>query len=136
MNEYIYKKRSSCRLCSSNSILSVIKLADTPPANNFVSKEDLNKEQTKFPLELYFCQDCGHLQLPYIVNPNYLFDNYVYVSGTSPVFIKHFSDYADTVISKYKPNKRNLIIDIGSNDGTLLEFFKKRVMIFLELILL
>ncbi len=126
MNNSSYTKRDNCRLCSSKSITSVLRLEDTPPANNFVKASDLTKEQEKFPLELFFCQDCSHLQLPYVVNPNFLFDDYVYVSGTSPVFIKHFSDYADSLITNYAPSKNNIIVDIGSNDGTFLKFFKEK----------
>ena len=126
INNSNFTKRDNCRLCSSKSFYSVLKLESTPPANNFVREEDLNKEQKKFPLELYFCQDCSHLQLPYVVNPNFLFDDYVYVSGTSPVFIKHFGDYANSLIHNYTPSRNNIIIDIGSNDGTFLKFFKDK----------
>ena len=118
--------RDNCRLCNSKNIESVVKLEDTPPANAFVNKDELNKIQEKFPLELFFCNDCNHLQLCTVVNPNKLFENYVYVSGTSPVFIKHFDEYCDSIINSYKPDKNKLVVDIGSNDGTFLNFFKKK----------
>ncbi len=120
-----FTKRNNCRLCQSKLIKPILKLKSTPPANNFISKDLLNEKQELFPLELHFCENCGHVQLPYIVDPHCLFDQYVYVSGTSPVFVNHFKDYANSVINEYKPDKNNLIIDIGSNDGTLLSFFKE-----------
>jgi len=120
-----FTKRNNCRLCQSTSIKPILKLKSTPPANNFVSNELLNEKQELFPLKLYFCENCAHVQLPYVVDPHCLFDQYVYVSGTSPVFVNHFKDYANSVIDNYQPDKKDLIIDIGSNDGTLLSFFKE-----------
>ena len=54
-----------------------------------------------------------------------LYEHYVYVSGTSPVFVKHFRDYANWVIKRYEPPRNGLVVDIGANDGTLLGFFKR-----------
>ena len=83
-------RRKTCRLCHSNKLKSVVKFCATPPANAFVSNRDLNIEQETYPLEVFFCCNCKHVQLLDVVNPSILFKNYVYVSGTSPVFIKHF----------------------------------------------
>ena len=88
------EKKSLCRLCRSSKLTSILKLASTPPANAFVSKENLHISQRKYPLELFFCEDCSHVQLTEVVDPTELFENYVYVSGTSPVFVEHFSNYA------------------------------------------
>ena len=119
-----YFRRTSCRLCKSNSLESVLRFCPTPPANEFVNNKDLDIEQQKYPLEVFFCCNCKHVQLIDIVDPSILFKNYVYVSGTSPVFIKHFKDYATSLINSFKPSFDEIIIDIGSNDGTLLSFFK------------
>jgi len=59
-----------------------------------------------------------------IIDPNYLFQDYVYVSGTSPVFVKHFEEYAKSVISEFDLHQGSLVVEIGSNDGTLLKFFQ------------
>lgn len=118
--------RNDCRLCNSKNLNSVIKLEETPPANAFINEEELHIKQKTYPLELLFCQDCNHLQLSTVVDPKKLFEKYVYVSGTSKVFVKHFEKYADFIIKNYSPKKENLIIDIGSNDGTLLSFFKSK----------
>ena len=125
MKTIIYKRKNNCRLCNSSNLTSVLKLASTPPANAFVTKDKLHINQEKFPLELFFCEECYHLQLTDVVDPNELFENYVYVSGTSPVFIDHFYNYAKDIINTYKPSLKNYILDIGSNDGTLLKFFKE-----------
>lgn len=100
-------------------------MAPTPPANAFVGKEDLSEAQQTFPLDIFFCENCHHVQLLDVVDPAVLFENYVYVSGTSPVFVKHFADYAAFVIDSYSPTTGSMVFDIGSNDGTLLKAFQK-----------
>ncbi len=121
-----YFRRQSCRLCNSESLKSVLNLEATPPANSFIEKDKLIYEQSTYPLEIHFCENCNHVQLLDVVDPSILFENYVYVSGTSPVFIKHFENYSKDIIQFMKPSKNDLIVDIGSNDGTLLGFFKKQ----------
>ncbi len=119
------RRRDDCRLCGGRALTRVLSLAPTPPANAFVPREALNKPQARFPLDVFFCESCGHVQLLDVVDPRVLFENYVYVSGTSPVFVRHFEDYARAVIERFHPAAGGLALDIGSNDGTLLEFFQK-----------
>ena len=124
-------QNSQCRLCKNFDLSSVLKLQSTPPANEFITKDQLNIDQNIFPLELYFCNSCNHIQLLDVVNPSILFEDYVYVSGTSPVFVNHFKEYANNIIERFNPDKNFLVIDIGSNDGTLLKFFKNNKFQFL-----
>lgn len=119
-----FRHRNTCRLCDSKDLVLVFELEPTPPANAFVGKDELHRTQTVFPLNVYFCRNCFHVQLLDIVNPKELFENYVYVSGTSPVFVKHFEEYSKFIISNYLHEDSSFVIDIGSNDGTLLEFFR------------
>ena len=100
-----HTRKSNCRLCNSSRLKSVLKLAATPPANAFLKKEDLYKNQEEYPLEVFYCSNCHHLQLIDIVDPSILFKDYVYVSGTSPVFVNHFEKYAQEVINRFKPSK-------------------------------
>jgi SAM-dependent methyltransferase len=118
-----YRKRTNCRLCGSINLREVLELTPTPPANAFVFAESAGKRQQTFPLDLFLCLDCAHAQLLDVVDPAVLFEDYVYVSGTSPVFIRHFREYAETVIARLQPPDNSLVVDIGSNDGTLLRFF-------------
>ncbi|MBI4062715.1 MAG: methyltransferase domain-containing protein [Elusimicrobia bacterium] len=119
------RRRSTCRLCSATKLTPVISLAPTPPANAFVDKEHIQEKQELFPLDVFLCQSCAHLQLLDVVDPGVLFSDYVYVSGTSPVFVEHFKNYARYAIEHFKLKKDSFVIDIGSNDGTLLKFFKE-----------
>ena len=99
-------------------------LTPTPPANAFVAPEDLDKAQAVYPLDVFFCETCAHVQLLDVVDPAALFEDYVCVSGTSPVFVRHFQDYARDILDRFRPPGGSLVVDIGSNDGTLLGFFK------------
>ena len=127
MNENLCERRSNCRLCESEDLELAIRLAATPPANAFVSDDKVNVKQNIFPLEVFICMNCSHVQLLDVIDPRHLFEDYVYVSGTSPVFIRHFEEYATTILDRMSDNiAGKLVVDIGSNDGTLLEEFKNR----------
>ena len=103
----------------------MLSLAATPPANEFVSESELHTEQERIPLTLVRCRSCAHVQLAEIVDPERLFRKYVYVSGTSPVFVSHFGQYASNLISRFSLDDTCLVVDVGSNDGTLLKQFKQ-----------
>jgi len=119
-----HQLRHDCRLCHSAKLDKVLSLASTPPANELLVASGDVKAQEKFPLDLYFCTECYHLQLLDVVSPERLFNNYVYVSGTTPSFRQHFQQYASQIIKDYAVDIDSLIVDIGSNDGTLLSSFK------------
>ncbi|SVE13931.1 uncharacterized protein METZ01_LOCUS466785, partial [marine metagenome] len=103
----------------------IIQLTPTPPANAFVKSSCLEVEQPVFPLDIFFCTNCTHVQLLDVIDPKLLFSEYVYVSGTSPLFVEHFRRYASDILTQFTPRVGSLVVDIGSNDGTLLSFFKK-----------
>ncbi len=128
MSQSSYFRRDNCRLCESRRLEGVLSLAPTPPANAFVKEEALQHKQERIPLDLFFCKDCCHLQLLDVVDPLVLFKDYVYVSGTSPVFVKHFQEYANHLIDRFKLGPTAFISEIGSNDGTLLRMFKDKGM--------
>lgn len=115
------KRRETCRLCDSRDLIQVLSLTPTPPANAFV--RDRNQNQTAFPLDVRLCGNCSNVQLSDVVDPSAMFEEYVYVSGTSPSFVQHFEIYAKTIVSNFGLRKSDLVVDIGSNDGTLLRFF-------------
>ncbi len=125
MSQAACQRRKDCRLCGSERLTLAFALAPTPPANAFVPASELGREQARFPLDVFFCDSCGHVQILDVVDPRVLFENYVYVSGTSPVFVRHFDSYAQDLIARYSPPQGSLAFDIGSNDGTLLKAFQK-----------
>lgn len=115
---------TSCRVCKAEDLNLILDLGSTPPANSFLTKEQLSEKEPFFPLKVNFCNECGQLQLSHSVSPELLFKGYLYVSSTSPVFIKHFEEYAKQVFNDYKLTSKSLVVDLGSNDGILLKPFK------------
>ena len=121
-----YHKKNKCRICSSNNLKLILDLGEQPPSNAFIKKEDLEKPEDKFPLRLYLCKECYLLQLLDIVDKEILFKEYLYLTSASKPSVNHFKKYAYDVYEEFlKQSKNSLVIEIGSNDGTLLKEFKK-----------
>jgi SAM-dependent methyltransferase len=116
----------TCILCSSVNLAGLFKLKDTPLANEFSTVSDLKHEQEAFPLQLNMCSDCNHVQLGHSVSPNRMFSKYAYVSGTAKSFVQHFHNLADHVIASLALDSTSFVVEIGSNDGTLLKRFQDR----------
>ena len=124
-----YYLRDSCRMCGRTSLIKVMSLTPTPPGNAFLTKEELGRVEPVYPLDLYFCEGCHHVQLGHVVDPQILYQkNYSYVSATSAQFVNHLKNYATDMIERFGLEPGNLIADIGSNDGTCLQFFKDKGM--------
>lgn len=119
------KRKLDCRVCKGAELEKVFSFGSTPLANAFLTKELLDLPESFYPLDVYFCKSCSFLQLGHVVSPHVIFDNYVYVSSTSPVFVAHFKKFAADIVSRFKLNKKSFVIDIGSNDGILLKPYKK-----------
>jgi SAM-dependent methyltransferase len=114
-----------CRLCDKSVLDDIITLSPTPPANNLITKEQLGKQVERFPLVVCRCDACQHLQLRYIVDPKLMFSTYLYVSGTSPVMRQHLADQADQLAERTRNAKNKFVVEIGSNDGSLLQNFQR-----------
>ena len=117
------KQKNDCRVCLNKKISCVLDLGEQPLANNFHLND---KELDKYPLKLMLCTKCYHLQLSHIVNPNILFKNYIYVSGTSDTLIKYFKWFAEYTLNKSKIyNDLSVlnpkILEIACNDGSQLD---------------
>ena len=123
---------SKCKICGNTKLKKVIKLNKQYISATFVKsnkKNDLKKIKT--PLTLSLCihdgnmNNCGHLQLHEIINPDLLYRNYFYRSATSDTMRKDLKNVVENVLKISKPVAQDIIIDIGSNDCTLLNFYKK-----------
>ena len=121
-----YHKKNECRICSSNNLELILDLGKQPPSNAFIKKENLEKHEDKFPLRLYLCKECYLLQLLDIVDKEILFKEYLYMTSASKPIVNHFKNYAFDVYEEFLKKIENpLVIEIGSNDGSLLKEFKK-----------
>ncbi|AKH77639.1 C-methyltransferase C-terminal domain protein [Leptospira interrogans str. 2003000735] len=125
MKNQVLRQDRLCRVCLSNRIVTVIKFKDTPLEDQFVKKEQKNIEQPTYPLELAICEDCGYVHLPYIVSPEVSYEEYIYVSGVTVGLRDHYDEYAREIVSTYSISQKSLVVDLGSNDGSMLASFKK-----------
>jgi dTDP-4-dehydrorhamnose reductase len=109
-----WKNRDKCRLCNSYNINIFFKLEPTPPANHFVLKP-INQEV--IPLDICICHDCKHIQLVQIVEPEFQYSNYFYVSSTSSTMTNHLKNSVDSFVNELNILKTDCILEIGANDG-------------------
>jgi SAM-dependent methyltransferase len=117
--------RKNCRICFGKNFHKIINLGEMPPANAFLGQDELKRAEEQFPLSLYFCNDCGLVQLRHVVDPEILFKNYHYQTSASAPLVKHFREMALEIASKHIKNADELVVEIGSNDGVLLENLKQ-----------
>ena len=114
-----------CLVCGDSAVAVVLDLGMTAPANNFILPDELARNSERFfPLRLGLCRNCGHVQLVDHVPPKVMFDHYLYMSSASSTLTEHLRDLARTVTKNLNLGPDDLVVDIGCNDGTLLEGFK------------
>ncbi len=126
-----YKHYSSCRICGSKNLYKFLDLGEQPLANAYLT----NPYQTEplYPLRVYFCKDCGLIQLCDVVNPKELFTKYSYFTGySSQTMQDHFHQLAQSIEKDFKLTKNDIVVDIGGNDGTLLDGYTLPVTINVE----
>ena len=122
-----YKKINSCRICNSKKIKTIYNFGLMPIGNDLQKNILKSLKCKKYPLKLINCLKCNHFQLSISINPKLLYaKNYTYLTGVTKTFKEHFENYSKWIIKKCKLKNNSLILDIGSNDGTCLSFFKKK----------
>ena len=115
-----------CRLCKSKNLYDFLDLGYHPPSDEFKEDNLLNHPTIYFPLKVNSCNKCGFKQLSYVVDPGYLYqNNYPYESSLTKAGENHYHEFAKSIIKRFKLNEKDMVIDIGSNTGVLLEGFKK-----------
>ncbi len=118
------KKNFSCRSCESFNIETILSLGILPLANALVSNKDINKQEKQYPLELVFCPKCSLVQINETVDPRILFSKYYYFSSFSDTMLQHSKKLVDKLVKEQGLTEENLVIEIASNDGYLLQYFK------------
>ncbi len=115
-----YTLLPKCLFCESENLHPYLDLGEQPPANSYCDKP--NEQIEKFPLIVNLCSGCGHSQLSIAVNPDILFSNYLYVSGTTKTLENHFKEFSRDCTERYGTGK---VLEIGCNDGSCLKQFKE-----------
>src|SRR5262245_9272071 len=119
-----YYKRTLCRACDSDRVRLFLSLGRTPLANSFLRSSDDFAAEPQYPLDVYFCEGCSLVQLLDVVDPEILFGNYIYGTGTSETMAAHNVEYAQTLVGFLGLGRDDLVIELASNDGSLLKRFQ------------
>lgn len=119
----IIKELKNCRACGSKKIVKTFDLKNSPIGDDYTKKIS---NQKKYPIEVMMCKNCGLSQLRHVINKKILYSKYIYKTQDSPGLVKHFNEVAKHLKKKLLLKKNSNILDIGSNDGVLLSFFKKQ----------
>ncbi len=116
-----------CRFCKTELEHVFIDLVNSPASNSFLSKEQLNEPETFYPLKVYTCHQCFLVQVDEYKKSDAIFDsNYVYFSSYSNSWLKHAKAYTDMMTDRFGYNENSLVIEVASNDGYLLQYFKEK----------
>lgn len=118
----------NCRSCNSELSLEFIDLGKMPPSNAYLTEEDLLKPETTYPLRVLVCEKCWLVQTEDCVGREEVFDSeYAYFSSYSTSWLKHCEEYVDSIVARLELNEGSRVVEVASNDGYLLQYFKDRL---------
>lgn len=121
----------SCLACGGDNLVPMLDLSDQPLANSFLDQSP--DHEPHWPLQVNMCSDCHHLQLTHAVDPEIIYKNYLYVSGTSRTYLDYMKWYAKFVSETFELFRDQgrlgpyRVLDIGCNDGSQLDAFRELV---------
>jgi len=116
-----------CRFCETELFNVFIDLINSPPSNSFLTEDELNKPETYYPLKIYICHNCFLVQIDEYKQSDEIFnEKYAYFSSYSSTWLIHTNNYVNMAIQKFQLNKNSFVIEIASNDGYLLQYFKEQ----------
>jgi len=118
--------KSKCRFCNESLKVSFVDLGLSPLSNSFLKERELKNKEKLYPLHAYICEKCLLVQLEEFEKPENIFSEYVYFSSYSKTWLDHARKYSELMITKLKLNESSQVIEIASNDGYLLQFFKDK----------
>jgi 2-polyprenyl-3-methyl-5-hydroxy-6-metoxy-1,4-benzoquinol methylase len=116
-----------CRFCKTELEHVFIDLINSPASNSFLTKEQLNEPEVFYPLKVYACSNCFLVQVDEYKKSDAIFNNeYVYYSSFSTSWLAHAKKYTELMIDRFDLNSDSKVIEIASNDGYLLQYFKQK----------
>jgi SAM-dependent methyltransferase len=116
----------NCRFCGAVLSRSFVDLGRSPLANSFLAREDLRRMEPFYPLHAYVCDRCLLVQLEQYESAEAIFGDYLYFSSYSESWLRHCRDYADRIIKRRRLDGASLVLEVASNDGYLLQYFRQR----------
>ena len=117
----------NCRFCTTPLTHVFIDLNNSPASNSFLTEEELNEPETFYPLKVFICDECFLVQVDEYKKSDAIFDsNYAYFSSYSTSWLQHAKAYVDMMTERFAFNENSLVIEVASNDGYLLQYFKEK----------
>ncbi|MFQ6611077.1 MAG: SAM-dependent methyltransferase, partial [Fidelibacterota bacterium] len=116
----------NCRFCGHSLDYDFIDLGVSPLSNSYLTENDLQKVERFYPLHAFVCNNCFLVQLGEYGNPQEIFSDYAYFSSYSTSWLEHAKKYTNSMIGKFGFDKNSKVIEIASNDGYLLQYFKAK----------
>jgi SAM-dependent methyltransferase len=117
---------SKCQVCNSEKLHLVLDLGHQPLCDSLLTKEMLTQEEVTYPLRMLWCEECSLAQLDYCVDGSIVYHpDYPYRTGITKELVEYLNMMSGSLISKYNLKQDDLVVDLGSNDGTLLGGFKE-----------
>jgi len=115
-----------CQVCNSNKLNLILDLGHQPLCDSLLTEEMLNQSETTYPLRMFWCEECSLAQLDYCVDGSVVYHaDYPYRTGITKELVEYLNDMSSSLVSKYNLKHDDLVVDLGSNDGTLLTGFKE-----------
>lgn len=115
-----------CRACNTNLGEPFLSLGNSPLSNAYISKEDLHRMEPYYPLEVYVCEKCYLVQLEEFETAKNIFSSdYAYFSSYSESWLQHCKNYTEMMINRFGFDKNSFVVEIASNDGYLLQYFRQ-----------
>jgi SAM-dependent methyltransferase len=115
-----------CRFCAAELHRSLVDLGRSPLSNSFLAPDELRRMEPYYPLHVYVCDDCLLVQLEEFETPAHIFSDYLYFSSYSESWLRHARTYARQMTERSRLGPGSLVVEIASNDGYLLQYFKER----------
>jgi len=126
-HNFLPGKINNCQICGSTKLVDVMNIGDQPLANTLTTKIKLNHKIEKYPVNIIRCEDCTLLQLDYIVDQKKVYHpDYPYLPGITKTVDNEQKELSDYLYKEFDLKNSNLVIDVGSNDGSLLKHFKNK----------
>jgi 2-polyprenyl-3-methyl-5-hydroxy-6-metoxy-1,4-benzoquinol methylase len=118
--------KKSCRFCGEELTHTFADLGVSPLANSYLKQEQLQQMEPFFPLHAFVCKSCYLVQLQEFQTPENIFGDYAYFSSYSESWLRHAKKYTDLMVERFGFNHQSHIVEIASNDGYLLQYFKEK----------
>lgn len=112
-----------CRFCGEPLRQTFVELGLSPLCQTHIAPHELDDQETFYPLHVFVCENCFLVQLPEHVAPHAIFQEYAYFSSYSDSWLAHARNYVDSISARLNLGVRSLVIELGSNDGYLLQYF-------------